>query len=466
MPTQELHTITKETQKTVLKAICDNPTLPVDELTVFLKNKFPGITQEEILQVIYSISPNKNWHRATQEDIQKEILDYVWTLETQILLLLPTKQKETTITEFNQLRLEHKQSRVTKDLVRHLQSNLMVESKNLSRFRKFKSDLAFLTDLDPNIQTSWLVRIVMVTIEPANIGNQQEFSVVLINEIKEKYPTISEKVSKNLQRMCERFIEKYFPKNLSEPKLKEFLSVYKSTFTRYEKFTEGEELYQSALKEQNKLILNITEELKEVQEIIIESHEGGFLSKLFTGKVKNKEGVVQKINEVISLVNEINELNDKTNKTINDKSLFVQKIQSDYENMVLVKNQLEHDLYNLNDKFKSLEEKTSGSEKDLQDKISSLEQSHERIKQLQQKVDEIPQLESKINMLREELNTAKTIVISLYSRIIKIKDDLHKLNPDNLKVNKTNGSQINNQVIHKVQQDENTGHTVITTEAT
>ena len=94
MPIQEIQTLTKETQKTVLKTICESPTLSIEELTLLLKSKIKNITQEEVLQVIHSISPNKNWHRATADDVQKEILNYLWTLEAQILFLLPTKQKK------------------------------------------------------------------------------------------------------------------------------------------------------------------------------------------------------------------------------------------------------------------------------------------------------------------------------------------------------------------------------------
>lgn len=465
MTQQQSQIITKETQKTILKAICDNPTLPVEDLSVSLKSKLTNISEEDIFQVIYTISPNKNWNRATQEELQKEILNYTWTLETQILLLLPVKQKETTIAEFNQIRLEHKQSRVTKDIIRHLQAALMVDGKNLAKFRKFYKDLAMQLDLDPDIQASWLVRLILVTMKNYNLNNLQELSSFLINELKDKHQLLNQKVSKNLQRICERFVEKYFPKNLTEPKLKELISSYQSIFSKYETQAESDSLHGPTLKDQNKLIFNAIEQLKQLQEIVLESHEKGFFGRLFSGSIKNKGGIIGKIDEVISLVNEINELNDKTNKTINDKSLLVQKLQSDYENMLLIKNQLEHDLYNINEKFKTFEEKSSRNEKEFQDKVSSLDQAHERINNLQQKVDEIPQLESKINLLREELSLAKSIAISLYSRITRLKDDLLKQNPDTQKTAKVNGNQnISNHVIHKVLKDETTGERILTTE--
>ena len=164
MPIQEIQTLTKETQKTVLKTICESPTLSIEELTLLLKSKIKNITQEEVLQVIHSISPNKNWHRATADDVQKEILNYLWTLEAQILFLLPTKQKETTIAEFNQIRLQNKQSKASKDLIRHLQTLLSVESKNLSKFRKFQKDLSVQNDLDMNIQAAWLSRTILANL--------------------------------------------------------------------------------------------------------------------------------------------------------------------------------------------------------------------------------------------------------------------------------------------------------------
>ena len=152
MPTQEIQTVTKDTQKIVLKTICENPTCTLEELNLMLKSSIKKITQDEILQIIHSISPNKNWHRANQEDIQKEILEYVWVLETQVLFLFPTKQKETTIAEFNQIRLQNKQSKAPKDLIRHIQTILSVDGKNLAKFRRFQKELSIQSDIDINIQ--------------------------------------------------------------------------------------------------------------------------------------------------------------------------------------------------------------------------------------------------------------------------------------------------------------------------
>lgn len=472
MPTQEIQAVTKETQKIVLKTISEQPTLTVEELSLLLKSRVNKITQEEILQVIHSISPNKNWHRATPEDTQKEILDFIWTLETQILFLLPTKQKETTVAEFNQIRLQNKQSKVPKDLIRHIQAVLTVEGKNLGKFRKFQKDLSIQNDLDINIQAMWLCRIILANLNMDLAVTIQGLSSILVSEFKEKFPAVSEKVGKTMQRLCERFVEKYFPKNISETRFKELLSSYQTIFNTYKKSADGEMSSQADLKDQNKLIENIIEQLKEVQEIVNESHEGGVLSKLFSGKVKNKEGVIQKIDEVINSINEINNLNGKANKQISEKAFLVQKLQSDYENIVFVKNQLEHDLLNLNEKSKTTEERNANMEKELQDKTETIEKLHEKIASLQQKVEAIPGFESKANSLREELGTAKSIAISLYLRVNKIKDDLLKQNPDKSRSNKLNGegeaakSRLQNgtQTIHKIQQDQETGQTMMTTE--
>src|SRR3989338_6379030 len=161
MATQEIQTVTKETQKIVLKAICEFPTLTIEELSLLLKSRMSKISQDEIIQVIHGIAPNKNWHRANQDDVQKELLNYIWTLENQILFLLPTKQKETTIAEFNQLRLQNKQPKVPKDIIRHLQAVLIVDGKNLARFRKFQKDLSIQNELDINVQAGWLIRILL-----------------------------------------------------------------------------------------------------------------------------------------------------------------------------------------------------------------------------------------------------------------------------------------------------------------
>ncbi|MBI2995579.1 MAG: hypothetical protein HYY52_02595 [Candidatus Melainabacteria bacterium] len=452
MLTQEIQPITKDAQKNVLKVICESPTLAVEELALSLKSRGKEILQEEILQVIYSISPNKNWHRATQEDILKEILEYLWTLESQILFLLPTKQKETTIVEFNQIRLQNKQSKVSKDLIRHLQSLLMVEGKNLAKFKRFEKEQAIQTDLDINIQAQWLIRMILAGPSLEGINTAQALPVLLQNSIKEKFPIISEKVGKSLQRLCERFVEKYFPKNVSEEKLKELVSLYQSIYNTHKKGTDTNLSIQSEFHDQNKLVQNVVEELKEVQDIVNKSHEGGFLSKLFMGKVKNREGVIKKVDEVISNLNQVIDLNNKTSKNQNEKVLLIQKLQSDYENIILVKNQLENDLNVLNDRLKELQSNSSNLEKDLQDKTESLERSHEKIVMLQRKTDEIPELETKANHLREELSTAKDISLRLYKRVNKLKTELLKQNNDKPKNYKING--INGQTIIKIQPNE------------
>ena len=467
MPTQEIQTVTKDTQKIVLKMICENPTCTLEELNLMLKSSIKKITQDEILQVIHSISPNKNWHRASQEDIQKEILDYIWTLEAQVLFLFPTKQKETTIAEFNQIRLQNKQSKAPKDLIRHIQTILSVDGKNLAKFRKFQKELSIQSDVDINIQASWLVRVLLANLNLNSITTTQDVSSLLLSQFKEKLPVLFEKTGKTSQRICERFIDKYFSKNTTENKLIELISSYQSIFNTYKKASEGEIQIQSEFQDQNKIIQNTVEQLKEVQEIVNESHEGGFMSKLLSGKVKNKEGIIEKINEVISALSQINDINIKSNKSTAEKSLLVQKLQSDYENIVYVKNQLESDLYSLNEKVKQLEENISSLDKELHNKTESLEKAHEKIALLQQKVDQIPNIESRTDLLREELSTAKEIALSLYSRVNKIKADLLKQQNEKPKTNKTNGehkSVNGNPTIHKVQQNLETGETTITTE--
>ncbi len=466
MPTQEIQTVTKETQKIVLKIICEFPTSTVEELMHLLQEREKKISQEEILQVLHSIAPNKNWHRASEEDILKEVLDYIWTLEAQTLFLLPTKQKETTIAEFNQARLQNKQSKVPKDLIRHLQSLLMLEGKNLAKFRKFEKELVVQNELDINIQAMWLPRIILSNIPVNEISEVQELSSLLANQFREKFPAITEKVSKTVQRICERFAEKYFPKNVSSQKLKELISEYQRIYHTYKKGVETEISGQSDFKDQNKIIQGIIEELQEAKEIINESHEGGFLSKLFTGKVKNKEGVTKKIDNVIESLNQINDLNNKTTKIGNEKILLIQKLQSDYENMVFVKSQLENDLYNLNEKLNGVEEKNSNMEKDLHDKSDSLEKAHEKIAVLQQKSDSIPELEAKTSLFKEDLNTSKELALRLYQRLNRIKADLFR-NFEKPKNIKTNGEQKlanGNQSIHKIQQNPETGEITLTTE--
>ena len=470
LTTQELQLISKDIQKTVLKAVAEYPNLSIDELSLNLKNTGSKITTDEVLQVIQSISPNKNWHRATEEELQKEILDYLWTLESQILFLLPSKQKDTTTAEFNQIRLQNKQVKVPKDLIRHIQSLLYVESKNLPKFRKFEKDLTILNDIEPNIQAAWAVRIVLAGLSTDSITSYEGFSSLLMNQFKEKFPVLSEKVGKTLQRICDRFVEKYFPKNSPSTKLAELILLNQTIYHNYKKALDINFNQQVDIQDQNKLLQNIVDKLKKAQEIVAESHEGGFLGKLFSGKVKNKDGVISIINEVIESLNEVNETNNKSNRTVSEKVLLMQKLQSDYDNITFVKSQLEKDLHALNDKLTISEDKNSNIEKELQDKTESLERAYEKIAVLQQKTDSIPNLESKANLLREELNTAKDLALRLYLRITKIKADLLRQNNDKSKNPKNGTEQKNNNgnhhTVHKVQQDPATGQTTVTTEST
>ncbi len=426
MLTQDIQTISKDTQKLILKTICEFPTYSIEESAQLLQKRGKKVLTEEITQVIHSTSPNKNWHRTTQEDVQKEVLEYVWSLENQILFLLPTKQKETTIAEFNQMRLQNKQSKVSKDLVRHIQSLLMVDVKNLSRFRKLQKDLALQSDIDPNTQATWLVRLILADISLSLIDSVQELPTVLANEFKEQHPVLAEKVGKTLNRICDRFVEKYFLKNISTDQLKELVSNYQSIVTAYKKGVVAKSDSLVELSGYGKTIQNIIEELNEVKKIVNESHEGGFLSKLFAGKVKNREGVLQKVDAITNLVRRLEDINEKTNKINNEKVLLIQKLQSDYENILLVKNQLENDLFTITETAKEIEEKRANLDKEVHDARESLEKAHEKIAVLQQKIDSIPELESKAELLGGELITAKDLSIKLYQRLTKLKADLIK----------------------------------------
>ena len=467
MPTQEIQAVTKETQKVVLKTICESPVTGIEELVLLLNSRGKKVSQEEVIQILHSISPSKNWHRASNEEIQKEILDYLWTLENQILFLFPTKQKETTVAEFNQIRLQNKQSKVSKDLIRHLQALLSVEAKNLSKFRKFIKDLSGQTDVDPNIQAMWLLRMLLAELNLNLITSNEELISALIHSLKEKSPVISEKVGRTIQRIAERFVEKYFPKKISSELLKELISKYQAIYQNYEAGTECEVVAHGEFQDQSKLTQEIIGCLKEAKDIVNDSHEGGFLSKLLSGSVKNKEGVIKKIDDAIILINQLNELHNKSGKSISEKTLLVQKLQSDYENILLIKSQLEHDLYNLKESLKTLEEKNFTNEKELQDKAESLETAHEKIAMLQQRADQLPEMEGKVSHFREELNTAKDLAVRLYSRLNKIKTDLSKQASEKHK-NHKNGEQkngtVNNITIHKIQQNQETGETVMNTE--
>lgn len=434
---QEVQLVTKETQKFVLRAVCEHPTYSIEELTLHLKNVGKSITHDEVLQVLSSIAPNKNWSRASVEEVQREILEYLWTLEAQILFLLPVKQKETTIAEFNQLRLRNKQPKISKDLIRHVQSLLMVEGKSLSKFRKYEKEQTILSDVDPTTQAVWSFRMLLCSIDSSTITNLQEFSNRLLREFREKYPILAEKVGKTIQRITERFIENYFPKSVSDLRLRELINLYQSIYGVYKKKgVEGEVLTHKEFQDQNKIVQNAIEELNSIQKIVNKSHEGGFVSKLVSGKVKNREDIVSAIDKIITSLNELIALNNSTNKANMDQALLVQKLQTDYENILLVKNQLDNDLYDAKDRLKFLEDKKVELEKELNDKTESLERAHEKIAELQQTVDRIPEYENKQNMLREELNTAKEIAMKIHRRIEKLKSDLQKVYWDKQKADK------------------------------
>lgn len=434
MPVQET-IITKETQKIVLKAICEHPTYTPDEITATLQSMEKKVSKEEVFQVLYSISPDKNWNRASIEEIQKEILNFTWTLEAQILFLLPTKQKETTIAEFNQMRLQNKQSKVHKDVIRHVQNLLLIEGKNLIKFRKFEKELSYQNDIDANSQASWALRLLLSSLETSRVSSVNEISSLLLNQFKEKFSILSEKVGKTIQRLCERLLEKYLPQNVTEQKLREFLELYKSIYNAYKTGIEKEAAL-AEYQDQNKVINKAILELRELKENLSESTEGGFVSKLFASKIKNKGEVTKIIDGITSLLEQVIDLNNKTSRAGSEKILIIQKLQSDLENIVIVKSQLETDLYNLNEKIKEQEEKDKSIEKELHDKAESLEKAYEKIALLQQKVDTISELESKANFLREELTNAKEIAIRLYLRVQKLKADLLRQSNDKLKSQK------------------------------
>ena len=343
------------------------------------------------------------------------------------MLLLPTKQKDTTIAEFNQLRLKNKQPKVSRDLIRHLQILLHVDSKNLVKFRKFEKELSFQNDVDATSQAMWAIRILLADLDINSISEVQNFPSLLYEKFIERFPVLAEKNGKTLQRICEKFVEKYFPKNISDSYLKALVAAYQSIYETCKTGKEAELIHTGEFQDQNKLIQNIISELNKIQNIVKDSHEGGVLGKLFTGKLKNKEGIIGKIDIVITLLNSLSDLTGKINKTSSEKDLLVQKLQADYENVLFVKSQLENDLYGFKEKVNNLEEKNVNIEKELYDRGETLEKAHEKIAYLQQKVDTIPDLESRMNMLRDELNTAKDISLRLYRRVSKIKNDLHRI---------------------------------------
>lgn len=426
MATQELKMVNKDIQRSILKMLSESPALKLEELYLLIKNSNKNITQEEITQVIHGISPTKNWQKSSEEEVQDELLKYIWTLETQILFLFPVKQKETSVAEFNQIRLQNNQSKASKDLIRHIQSLLMVEAKNLSKFRKFQKDHALQDELDPNAQAMWAIRLIIGSIKTESISSASELSSLLISQLKENFPELSTKVGKTLQRICERFTEKYIPKSISDTKLKELVSSYQETYNTYKKMSEGEIATNPEVQDQNKAIKNIIEKLQNIQTEIKESHEGGFLSKLFSGQVKNREGIIQKINEVVNSLNEVTEQSNKTSKANNEKLLLVQKLQSDHEALILLKSQLENDLHCMNEKLNASEERNTSLTKEQHLTTESLEKSHEKIADLQQKLETASSQTEKTDSLRQELSTAKDISLKLYARINKLKLDLLK----------------------------------------
>ncbi len=426
LSTQDQQTINKDNQKFVLKILCEIPSTKIEDLLPLLQSRGKKITKEELDQVIFSIAPTKNWQKASEEETQQEILNYVWTLENQILFLFPTKQKETSVADFNQIRLQNKQVKAPKDIIRQVQTLLHLEGKNLSRFRKFQKDLSLQTEVDVTIIAMWAARLALASIKQDQITNKNDLSNLLVKSLKENYTAASEKVGRTLQRICEKLVEKYFPTNISEEKLKELISLYQSTFNAAKSHSDIDTSIPEETCDQAKLIETIIEKLKLVQEDINQSTEGGFLSKLFAGKIKNKEEIIGKINESIESLNEVSDQSFKITKSINEKSLILQKLQSDYEALLLTKSHLENDLNSLSDKYTNLENKNSSLNSELTNSTEALEKAHEKIAALQQKSEELSLLPQKNNSLSDELKDAKTIALSLYSRINKLKSEILK----------------------------------------
>ena len=457
---QETQIVAKETQKIVLKAIVESPILSFDELTQHLSSRGKKIAQEEVIQTVYySVAPGKNWHRMNSEEVTREILRYVWTLEDQIFFLLPTKQRETTIAEFNQFRLQNEQPKVSKDLVRHASSILMVDGKNLIKFRKLQKENVLQNDVDLNVQALWCVRLLFGTLDILQINAYEDISKQLSNNLEKRFPLLCEKIGKTINRICERVVEKYFPKNLSIEALRDLLVLYHEIYNSFNKGVEVELNTQGELYEQNRMIQDVIEKLSDLKEIVNKSHEGGFLSKLLVGKIKNREGINEGIESVINILDELKELNNKTVKFSGEKLAQLKKVQTDNENILIVKPQLENDLHMLNEKLKIQEEKNKNIEKELQNKIETLESSHEKIASLQQKTDAIPELDSKVNLFRDELVVAKDISVKLYSRLSRLKADLQKPAIEEKQVllqgaPKLTESQVENCTIHKFHSSE------------
>ena len=424
MTAQTAQMVNKETQKIVLRALFEAPSTTPEELTLTLNSQAKNLSQEEIFQVLNLILPENNWYRITKENTHKEILSYVWTLEFQVLFLLPAKQKENTIAEFNQVRLQNNQTKVSKDLIRHIQSLLQVDSKNLSKFRKFVKDLSFQNDIDPNTQTEWMLRVLLAELDMNSISTFEDLSKTLIDQLKEKSPVIFEKAGKTVFRLSERFAEKYFPKDASADLLRELVRCYQDTYHRYATGVHSEIQHHGESRDYNMLIQEIVRYLNESKNLLVSSHEGGFFSKLISGKVKNKEGILEKIDDAVKLINQLGDLNNKSNKTVSEKVLLLKKVQSDYENVVLTKNQLEKDLFSLREKTDMLEEKNNSMQNEVREKTEQMNKALEKLSSLEEKSSQVPDLESKVSLLRNDLNFSREISVRLYSRVKKLKTDL------------------------------------------
>lgn len=426
MKPQEI-VLTKEIQKTVLKALFEQPTFSIEELTLSLKEKEKNISQDEVFQSIQSLYPEKNWYSMTADERRKQILTFLFTLESQILFVLPAKQKENTVSDFNQFRLKNKQTKASKDIIRHLQSILMVDGKNLSKFRKFEKENELQNDIDANTQMLWAIRITFLNLNLEKLMSTQGLSQLLISEAEVKFPEISKKVGKTVQRITERFVERYFMRDLSLEDLKETISLFQEINKNYCNGVEVELVIKDESTNQTKLIHGLTQKIEDLKNIVNKSHEGGFLGKLFSGTLKNKEGILKGLEEILSGLNNLEDSGNSTNKVNEEKALIVQKLQSDYESVLLSKNQLEFDLKKALAENKTIEEKYKSVEKELQDITDSLEKSHEKLASQQRKVEQVPELENKSNILREELNFAKDISVRLYKRVNKLKAELLKV---------------------------------------
>lgn len=450
---QETPLVTREIQKIVLKAMCDTPTMSIEELTLSIKNKGKEVTVEEVTHVIRGISPTEKWHKASSFETLSVKLDYIWTLESQILFLLSTKQKENSLVELNQVRLKSGQPKVSKDLVRHLQSVLMVEGKSLSKFRKFEKEHSLTEDVDVNAKALWSIRLILSQIDLNSLSEVQKLPVLLADSFAERFPSLAGEVGKTLQRICERFVDRYFDRSLTSSELKSLVQKFQSAYDSYKK---GSETTLSENKEtvnQVKLINNSIEKLEEIKRIVAESHEGGFLSKLFSGSVKNREGVEKASDEVIEILQELVEANNSSASTTSENALLFQKLQADYDNVLLAKGQLEAELLEYKEKSESLELKNKELMNECQDATTSLEKAHEKIADLQQNVDKLSTSEENSSKLKEEFKLSKNMTVKLYKRINRLKQDLENQARD-LPKKDVDSSSIKSETVHKFQKKE------------